>query len=250
MDPVVDELSVSVLVNESDLIDTGDRKSEGLRSVEFANDVEMDGRECRREPLERSFVAFRGTIGCFPAALALSTMGGRDDVVDMLSSVSSDSDSTAFDVRSGMGETVLSCVRPRVVVAVGVASLDGGCTITFAGCGLIRLFNTGRFEVFVGSRNEFLFADGTFVEKDRSKPVRAVLPDEGMSLSLLPSSSDSGGETNRAVGFGPPVSGLLAFFRIGCDGGGFDALEDKLLMDASLDFIRGGSGRCCVSSRP
>lgn len=95
-----------------------------------------------------------------------------------------------------------------------------------------------------------MLVDAGFVEKDRSKPVGAVLPDERPSLSLLPSSPDSGGDTNRAVGFGPPVSGLLAFFKMGCDGGGFDALEDKLLMEASLDFIRGGSGRCCVSSGP
>lgn len=81
-----------------------------------------------------------------------------------------------------------------------------------------------------------------------SSPVVAVLPDEGMSLSLLPSSSESGGDTNRAVGLGPVVSGLFVFFRIGCEGGGFDALEDKLRIDVSVDLIRGGSGLCGSSS--
>lgn len=34
------------------------------------------------------------------------------------------------------------------------------------------------------------------------------------------SSSDSGGETNRAVGRGPDVEGPLGFFKMGCEGGG------------------------------
>jgi hypothetical protein len=49
MDPVVDELSVSVRVNENDLVDTGDRRSGVVRVWELAAEVEMDGRTCARE---------------------------------------------------------------------------------------------------------------------------------------------------------------------------------------------------------
>jgi len=45
----------------------------------------------------------------------------------------------------------------------------------------------------------------------------AVLPDEA-----APSSPESGGDTNRAVGRGPDDEGPLVFFRIGCKGGGLD----------------------------
>lgn len=44
-DPVVDELSVSVRVNESDLADTGERKSGVGRALEFARDVDIGGRD-------------------------------------------------------------------------------------------------------------------------------------------------------------------------------------------------------------
>lgn len=80
----------------------------------------------------------------------------------------------------------------------------------------------------------------------------AVLPDEGILLSLVSSWSDSGGgEANRAVGRGPAVAnGLRDFFKIGCDGGGFDALDDRFLEDTTFDFIRGDSGRSCVQPSP
>lgn len=48
IDPVVDELSVSVRVKEIDLVDAGDRKSDDVRALEllFATYVEIDGRGC------------------------------------------------------------------------------------------------------------------------------------------------------------------------------------------------------------
>lgn len=55
--------------------------------------------------------------------------------------------------------------------------------------------------------------------------LTAVLPDEAASLSRESSSaSDSFGDTNRVLGRGPDAEGPLAFFRIGCGGGG---LEDE-----------------------
>lgn len=92
-------------------------------------------------------------------------------------------------------------------------------------------------------------ADGSLVDLVCiSKPVVAVLPDEGMSLSFAPSSPGSGGDTNRAVGRSPVASGLRDFFKMGCEGGGLDALDDRLLIDASFDFNRGAFGRSCVES--
>lgn len=41
---------------------------------------------------------------------------------------------------------------------------------------------------------------------------------------------------NRAVGRGPEEEGPLAFFKIGCGGGGLDALEDRFLTEASPDL--------------
>lgn len=193
---------------------------------------------------------FRDDIGCLPAALALRT-AGRCDAVDTLSSGSVDSHSALPCGCSGIGETVLSCVELRVA-AVGAVSFDEDCTAEFGNnCELSFLFNAclPAGDAFSGA-DTALAAGGDSVDIAISKPVIAVLPDEGMSLSLPPSSSDSGGDANRAVGFGPEDNGFLDFFKIGCDGGGFEALDDRLLMEVSLDFIRGGSGRCLVSSRP
>lgn len=61
--------------------------------------------------------------------------------------------------------------------------------------------------------------------------LTAVLPDEASSLSLpsLPSASDPGGETNRAVGRGPELEGPLGFFKMGC---GCFAEDDGVLFEA------------------
>lgn len=65
-------------------------------------------------------------------------------------------------------------------------------------------------------------------------PVVAVLFGDGSSTALsgpfvgsLPSSADSWGDINLAVGFGPEADGPLDFFSIGCAGGGLDEEDER-----------------------
>lgn len=76
----------------------------------------------------------------------------------------------------------------------------------------------------------------------------AVVPDKANSLSFpsLPSPSEPGGETNRAVGRGPELEGPLGFFKMGCgcfadDGALFVAFALPLDFD-SEDPTPGVSG--------
>lgn len=55
-----------------------------------------------------------------------------------------------------------------------------------------------------------------------------ALLDEGISGSLVSASGEPCGDKKRAVGRGPIVDGPRDFLRIGCAGGGFDALEERL----------------------
>jgi hypothetical protein len=154
-------------------------------------------------------VTFRGTIGCLPAALALRTAGWPGDPVGMPASVA-----PWLRACSGIGEIVLSCVKPRIV-GFGAASLDEDCAAPVGGCGLGFRCDVAWPVAAVGFEAVLSAPGSVFVVIGNSNPVVAVLPDEGMSLSLPWPSSDSGGDTNRAVGLGPVVSGLLAFFKMG-----------------------------------
>jgi hypothetical protein len=80
----------------------------------------------------------------------------------------------------------------------------------------------------------FFFAGEYVTAVFMSTPVAVVLPEEGISASLASSSGESWGERNRAVGRGPFVEGPLDFFKIGCVGGGFDALDERLRNPFSL----------------
>ena len=56
-----------------------------------------------------------------------------------------------------------------------------------------------------------------------------MVPDKASSLSFpsLPSPSEPGGETNRAVGRGPELEGPLGFFKMGCG----------CFVDVGVDFV-------------
>lgn len=64
------------------------------------------------------------------------------------------------------------------------------------------------------------------------------------------SSSDSGGETKRAVGRGPDVEGPLGFFKMGCEGGGL--LDEgwygfaASVPVASPSSLASGRSACCA----
>lgn len=66
-----------------------------------------------------------------------------------------------------------------------------------------------------------------------------MLPDEARSPSLL-SSSDPGGETNRAVGRGPEFEGPLGFFKMGC--GCFVEDDGATLVTLALPFVFDSGG--------
>lgn len=63
-----------------------------------------------------------------------------------------------------------------------------------------------------------------------------MLPDDTSWLFCSPSSSESQGDTNRAVGRGPVVDGPLDFFRIG-GGLGFDEDDGAFPESARLCFL-------------
>lgn len=99
-------------------------------------------------------------------------------------------------------------------------------------CELFFLGSTGRLFAAAVEATNFLpwafFLDGDATCCRISKPGVIVLAEEG-ALSLSASSSDGCGDTKRAVGRVPDVEGPLGFFKIGCDGGGLAALDDKSL---------------------
>lgn len=107
-------------------------------------------------------------------------------------------------------------------------------------CELAFLGSTGRrLAAPVATTNLFpctFFFGGEAVGSRISSAGVTVLPDEAVSLSLSSSSSDGWGETKRAVGRGPDDEGPLGFFRIGCGGGGFAALEERSLNLAPVSF--------------
>ena len=70
-----------------------------------------------------------------------------------------------------------------------------------------------------------------------SVPVAVVLVEDWSSMSSSSSTADSCGDRNLAVGRGPDAEGPLAFFRIGWEGGGFDALDERLRSPFSLGII-------------
>jgi hypothetical protein len=120
-------------------------------------------------------------------------------------------------------------------------------------CELIRRGITGRLLAVEAPATNFLvdpvafFLAGEGAGLRNSRPVAAVLPDDTIWLSGSSSSADSGGDTNRAVGLGPDDEGPLAFFRMGCEGRGFEAEETWLFKPLSLDLASGDGSR--VSGR-
>lgn len=67
------------------------------------------------------------------------------------------------------------------------------------------------------------------------------------------SSSDSGGETKRAVGRGPDVEGPLGFFRIGCEGGGlldegWYGFATSIPIASASPLVSGGSASCALET--
>ena len=75
----------------------------------------------------------------------------------------------------------------------------------------------------------------------RSTCAAAVLLDELSSLGR-DSSSESGGEANRAVGRGPVLESPLDFFRIGCGGGGrLEDAESSLIVGVPTTILGSGT---------
>lgn len=99
-------------------------------------------------------------------------------------------------------------------------------------CELFFLGSTGLLLAAAVDATNFLpwdfFFDGDATGCRISNPGVTVLADEG-ALSFSPSSSDGCGDTKRAVGRAPDVEGPLGFFKIGCDGGGLAALDERSL---------------------
>jgi hypothetical protein len=173
-----------------------------------------------------SAVSRRGIAGRFPAAFALRA--GRSE----------DADEAEFPCAvcaSAIGEIarILSGVRDDA--SDETVSRELGSAVTEF-CELPRLGPiTGRRLFALDATNRFvdcpLFftGEGTVaVECFISSPLTVVLSDEVISGSFSSSSGESWGDRNRAVGRGPVADGPRDFFKIGCAGGGFEALDERL----------------------
>jgi hypothetical protein len=166
-------------------------------------------------------------IGRLPAALALS-LGLPLDLAAVFTGMSS----RAGDPRSCGVEELLELDDEDL-------ALDPLSEVAEV-CELVFLGSTGRrLAAPVATTNLFpctFFFGGEVVGSRISNAGVTVLPEDAVSLSLSSSSPDGWGETKRAVGRGPDDEGPLGFFKIGCGGGGFAALEERSLNLAPVSF--------------
>lgn len=177
----------------------------------------------------------RGIAGRFPAAFALNPGGGWS--IDTFEPP--ESGVTWFEVASGIGDTARCIIAFRDPAEP--TSRDPLSEVV-DDCELILLGRSGRLFAPPEDATNFLVGPVFFLAGDAddtrtSFPIVAVLPEEGMSLSLSSSSADSWGERKRAVGRGPDDEGPLAFLRMGCDGGGLEALEERLFKEALAEGV-------------
>lgn len=116
----------------------------------------------------------------------------------------------------------------------GRISTRGNAAVGTVGAGTGAAFATGvtKAGVVAASGISSRFAGDGRGGGGISDAVIAVLP-EDTSPSLISSSSEPGGETNRAVGRGPDAEGPRDFFSIGWGGGG---LEDDGVGDLTPPF--------------
>ena len=112
--------------------------------------------------------------------------------------------------------------------ADSASSLDDDPSEPYDDCELVFLTRIGRrFGPPEETTNFFdpaiFFFDGDLtLAAFISNAGTIVLPDEGMSPL---SSGEPAGDMKRAVGRGPVDDDPLGFFKIGCDGGGLEALD-------------------------
>jgi hypothetical protein len=188
--------------------------------------------------------------GCFPRALALITGG----------SSGTDSTATFESGRSGF-EVKLPCWLPDIRdPADEPPCLEIISELPVDDWELGRRGSTGlRFAAEVATTNFLvgvpprLFEDlpGGVVEVlvARSRCAAAVLLDE-LSSSGRDSSSESGGEANRAVGRGPVLESPLDFFKMGCGGGGrLDEAESSLIVGVPTTMLGSGTALGRSSAR-
>lgn len=181
--------------------------------------------------------------GRLPAAFSLRRGVGLADAGDL----------AAVLTPSTMGETERSGVAdPRLPPDEGEPpsreedALFMSEVVGTAACELVLRTTAGLLLAEAVEATNFLGVAGFFLEGDMmgarfSYEGVTVLPDETM-LASSSSISESGGDTNRAVGRGPEVDGPRGFLRIGWEGGGLAALDEELLDALSASIALSGSG--------
>ncbi|KAI6753165.1 hypothetical protein HG531_005334 [Fusarium graminearum] len=177
-----------------------------------------------------SFLCDDGRIdaaGRFPRAFSLIT--GRSFTTPLLWPLVGWSRSTVVRVLCGAG-CCRAALRDPPDVPNPVSRIRGSAVEVDFFDGDIFLLARGEEGVNFWGGIVVFFIGEAVTYAGASEAVAAVLPDEGISSS----SADSWGDTKRAVGRGPDADGPRTFFKIGWVGGGFEALEDRVLNAESV----------------
>ena len=195
-------------------------------------------------------------MGRLPAAFALSfTTSRRDDDATLLCEAATEDPADCSAIGgTGRGNAAYRELTEEPPSREPVSEPTEDCELRR------RAISGRRFDADEEATNFFVVPGDFFLSAlagERldvcfiSSPVVAVLPDDPSSLSLVASStacsifssSESWGDTNRAVGRGPDAVGPLDFFKMGCRGGGLDADDEKFFAAASLAFFVGDDSR-------